>query len=94
MASEVSESDAATAEKLPEKLTPVYVTPSPEASRSLKTTKHGIVLVPQPTEDPDEPLVTRPPIHEHMFLKAPYITDSLLELELQQEACGTRRSRS
>ena len=29
-----------------------------DPSASLKTTKTGILLVPQPTDDPDEPLVS------------------------------------
>ena len=42
-----------------EKLTEVHVTPynGSSPSSSLKTTKHGVILVPQPTDDPDEPLV-------------------------------------
>lgn len=42
-----------------EKLTEVHVTPynGGSPSSSMKTTKHGVILVPQPTDDPDEPLV-------------------------------------
>jgi hypothetical protein len=41
-----------------EKLAQVHVNPSHDGpSSSMKTSKHGVVLVPQPTDDPDEPLV-------------------------------------
>jgi hypothetical protein len=41
-----------------EKLAQVHVNTSHDGpSSSMKTSKHGVVLVPQPTDDPDEPLV-------------------------------------
>jgi hypothetical protein len=41
-----------------EKFAEVQVAPSKnDPSSAMKTTKNGVILVPQPTDDPDEPLV-------------------------------------
>jgi hypothetical protein len=54
-----------------------------KASSNVKTTPDGIVLVPQPTDDPDEPLVSGNGRQSELFLTL------ILELAFLEEACST-----